>query len=132
MLHVDVPELAGAAVGQHGGLRLHDDEFARASGGGVTVFNMFSAVVVAVVIVISMRLVGTLLVSALLVFPAVSALRMCRSYLAVTLCSAILAVSGALAGILVAVVAGTPVGATIVVVNMTVFLVCYVIGRIRS
>ena len=109
-----------------------DDEFARASGGGVTVFNMFSAVVVAVVIVISMRLVGTLLVSALLVFPAVSALRMCRSYLAVTLCSAILAVSGALVGILAAVVAGTPVGATIVVVNMTVFLVCYVIGRMRK
>ena len=68
----------------------------------------------------------------LLVFPAVSALRMCRSYLAVTLCSAILAVSGALVGILAAVVAGTPVGATIVVVNMTVFLVCYVIGRMRK
>jgi zinc transport system permease protein len=109
-----------------------DEEFARASGGGVTVFNMLSAVVVAVVIVISMRLVGTLLVSALLVFPVVSALRICRSYLAVTLCSAALAVSGALSGILVAVVAGTPVGATIVAVNMTIFLACFAIGRARK
>ena len=109
-----------------------DEEFARASGGGVTAFNMFSAVVVAIVIVISMRLVGTLLVSALLVFPAVSALRICRSHLAVTLCSAALAVAGALSGILVAVVAGTPVGATIVAVNMAVFAMCCAIGKMRT
>ena len=109
-----------------------DEEFARASGGGVAAFNMFSAVVVAIVIVISMRLVGTLLVSALLVFPAVSALRICRSHLAVTLCSAVLAVIGAFAGILVAVVAGTPVGATIVAVNMATFAICCLIGKMRT
>ena len=109
-----------------------DEDFARASGGGVTAFNLLSAVVVAVVIVVSMRLVGTLLVSALLVFPAVSALRVCRSYLAVTLCAAVLAVVGVLAGMLAAIVAGTPVGATVVMVNLAVFAVCYAIGKIRG
>ena len=109
-----------------------DEEFARVSGGGVTAFNVLSAVVVASVIVISMRLVGTLLVSALLVFPAVSALRLCRSYLSVTLCSAALAVVGALTGMLTAIVCGTPVGATIVMVNLVVFLLCYVAGKVRG
>ena len=109
-----------------------DEDFARASGGGVTAFNLLSAVVVAVVIVVSMRLVGTLLVSALLVFPAVSALRVCRSYLAVTLCAAVLAVVGVLAGMLAAIVAGTPVGATVVMVNLAVFAICYAIGKIRG
>ena len=78
-----------------------------------------------------MRLVGTLLVSALLVFPAVSALRVCRSYLAVTLCAAVLAVVGVLVGMLAAIVAGTPVGATVVMVNLAVFAVCYAIGKIQ-
>jgi len=109
-----------------------DEDFARASGGAVTAFNLVSAVVVAIVIVISMRLVGTLLVSALLVFPAVSALRVCKSYLAVTLCSAVLAVVGALVGMLVAIETGTPVGATVVVVNLAVFLACYAIGKIKG
>ena len=109
-----------------------DEDFARASGGAVTAFNLVSAVVVAIVIVISMRLVGTLLVSALLVFPAVSALRVCKSYLAVTLCSAALAVVGALIGMLVAIETGTPVGATVVVVNLAVFLACYAIGKIKG
>ena len=109
-----------------------DEDFARASGGGVTAFNLLSAVVVAVVIVVSMRLVGTLLVSALLVFPAVSALRVCRSYLAVTLCAAVLAVVGVLVGMLAAIVAGTPVGATVVMVNLAVFAVCYAVGKLRG
>ena len=109
-----------------------DEDFARASGGGARAFNLVSAVVVAVVIVISMRLAGTLLVSALLVFPAVSALRVCRSYLAVTLCAAALAVVGALTGMLVAIVAGTPVGATVVAVNLVIFGICYAIGRARG
>ena len=109
-----------------------DEDFARASGGGARAFNLVSAVVVAVVIVISMRLAGTLLVSALLVFPAVSALRVCRSYLAVTLCAAALAVVGALTGMLAAIVAGTPVGATVVAVNLVIFGICYAIGRARG
>ncbi len=109
-----------------------DEDFARASGGGARAFNLVSAVVVAVVIVVSMRLAGTLLVSALLVFPAVSALRVCRSYLAVTLCAAALAVVGALTGMLAAIVAGTPVGATVVAVNLVIFAICYAIGRARG
>ena len=108
-----------------------DADFARASGGGVTAFNVLSAAVTAVVIVIGMRLVGTLLVSALLVFPAAAALRVCRSYLAVTVCAAALSAVAAFAGMMTAVVAGTPVGATVVAVNLLTFLACWVIGRLR-
>lgn len=109
-----------------------DADFARVSGTPVTLFNILAATVVAVVIVISMRLVGTLLVSALLVFPAISALRVCQSFFAVTLCSAVLAVGCALAGILVSVMAGTPVGSTIVAANTVVFLSFCLIGKWRS
>ena len=109
-----------------------DEAFARASGVPATLFNMLSAAVVAVVIVISMRLVGTLLVSALLVFPAVSAMRVCKSFRAVTACAAVLSVACALAGILVSVVAGTPVGPTIVAVDTAVFAAFCVIGKWRQ
>ena len=108
-----------------------DEEFARVSGGGVTACNILSAAVVAVVIVIAMRLAGTLLVSALLVFPAVSALRVCRSYLSVTLFAAALAVLEAFAGMLVAIWAGTPVGATIVMANLAGFVACCIAGKFK-
>ena len=67
-------------------------------------------VVVAVIIVLAMNLVGSLLISALVVFPALSAMRICRSFLGVTICAAVLSVSCALVGMLIAIVAGTPVG----------------------
>lgn len=100
-----------------------DEDFARSSGVRASLFNLVSAVVAAVVIVVSMRLVGALLVSALIVFPAVSAMRLAKSFRAVTLLSAGIAVATALAGILLAVAFGTPVGATIVAVDVMVLLV---------
>ena len=65
-------------------------------------------------------------------FPAVSALRVCRSYLAVTLCAAVLAVVGVLVGMLAAIVAGTPVGATVVAMDAAAFLFCCAVGEIRG
>lgn len=109
-----------------------DEDFARAAGVNAGRFNTLSAVVLAVVIVVSMRLVGTLLVSALVVFPAVAAMRVCRSFRAVSVCAALLATAGAAAGILVAVVAGTPVGSTIVALNILSFAVCAAVGRRRD
>ena len=108
-----------------------DEEYARASGTAAGWSGTLSAVVVAVVIVVSMRLVGTLLVSALLVFPAVSAMRICKSFRAVTLAAALLGTAGALAGILAAILAGTPVGSTIVVANLLLFALCSLAGRFR-
>ena len=85
----------------------------------------------AVVIVVSMRLVGALLVSALLVFPAVTAMRLCKSFRSVTIAAALLGTLGALAGILVAILAGTPVGSTIVVANLLLFALCSLAARFR-
>ena len=99
-----------------------DEDFARVSGAKTDLFNFVSAIVTAVVIVVSMKLVGALLVSALIVFPVVIAMRMAKSFLGVTACAAALAIGLALAGILAAIVALTPVGATIVAVNAIAFL----------
>ncbi len=107
-----------------------DEDFARSSGTNTTLFNATAAVVIAVVIVISMRLVGTLLVSALLVFPTVSAMRIAKSFLGVSVMAAAFAVICTFVGIMVAVVAGTPVGATIVAVDVAGLAFSYLIGRI--
>ena len=106
-----------------------DEDFARASGTNVALFNFVSALVVAVVIVVSMRLVGALLVSALLVFPVISALRLARSYLAVTLTAAVFALSCAATGLVLALVLSTPVGATVVAVNALAALAAYALPR---
>ncbi|MCR5413830.1 MAG: metal ABC transporter permease [Kiritimatiellae bacterium] len=107
-----------------------DEDFARASGTNTTFVNAFAAVVIAVVIVISMRLVGTLLVSALLVFPAVSAMRVVRSYRAVTLLSALIGTVCTVAGILAAILFETPVGATIVAANAVAFAFFFTVGLV--
>lgn len=106
-----------------------DEGHAKACGTNTAVFNAVWAVVVAVVIVMSMRLVGTLLVTAILVFPAVAAMRVAKSFRAVTAVAAVFSVVCSLAGILVAVVAGTPVGSTIVGVDIAGFILLSAIGR---
>lgn len=99
-----------------------DEDFARVSGTRTSLYNLASAIVTAVVIVVSMRLVGALLVSALIVFPAVSAMKKAKSFRSVTILAATIAVLTALTGIFLAVIAGTPVGATIVVVDAVTLL----------
>jgi len=88
-------------------------------------------VVVAVIIVLAMNLVGSLLISALIIFPALSAMRLFRSFRGVTICSAVLSVACALVGMLIAIVGGTPVGATIVAVDIAVFFAFAAIERLR-
>jgi len=109
-----------------------DENFARAAGTRVEAYNLLIAVVVAVIIVLAMNLVGSLLISALIIFPAMSAMRVFHSFKAVTICSAVLSVGCALAGILISIVGGTPVGSTIVAVDIFAFLVCLLIGRIQG
>ena len=106
-----------------------DESHARASGTNIALFNAVWSVVVAVVIVISMRLVGTLLVTAILVFPAVSAMRVAKSFRSVTIVAAVFSVVCSIVGILVAVVAGTPVGSTIVAVDIVAFVLMSITGR---
>ncbi len=108
-----------------------DEDFARATGLRVGVYNVILATVIAVVIVLAMNLVGSLLISALVVFPALSAMRVCRSFKRVTVLSAVIAVGCSLVGLLVSILAGTPVGSTIVVADIAVFLIFTAVGAVR-
>lgn len=107
-----------------------DENFAKATGTRADLFNLLIAVIIALIIVLAMNLVGSLLISALVIFPALSAMRIFKSFLSVTICSAILSVICALAGILISILAGIPVGSTIVVINIMAFGITYVIGRV--
>lgn len=109
-----------------------DENFARATGVNVTMFNLLIAIIIAVIIVLAMNLVGALLVSALVVFPALSAMRVFKSFFSVTVAAAVISVICSLAGILVAILAGTPVGSTIVAMDIVAFLVCYITNFIRN
>ena len=109
-----------------------DESFAQASGVGARRWQLLLAVIIAVIIVLAMYLVGSLLISALVIFPALAAMRVCRSFLGVTVCAAVFSVVGAAGGILVAILAGTPVGATIVAVDMAGFGLFWLIGALRG
>lgn len=98
-----------------------DPRFATATGLRTSVYNFVIAAVSGIVIVLAMRLVGALLISALIIFPALSAMRLFRSFKSVMLCSAILAVCGSLTGLLLSLLYSTPTGATVVVVHIVIF-----------
>lgn len=108
-----------------------DEDFAKATGINADLYNLIIAIVIAVIIVIAMSLVGALLISALVVFPALSAMRLFRSFRSVTIWSAVISAVCALIGILISILGGTPVGATIVAVDAAAFLICYLLGRAR-
>lgn len=109
-----------------------DDGFARATGTNAGLYNLALAVIIAVIIVLAMNLVGSLLISALIIFPALSAMRMFKSFLSVTICSAVLSVICASVGILISILAGTPVGSTIVAADIVVFCVSCLVGFVKK
>ncbi len=98
-----------------------DEDFARASGLHADAYNLLIAIVTAVIIVLAMNLVGSLLISALIVFPALSSMRLFKSFKAVTICSAVISVFCSLAGIIISIFFDTPVGSTIVAADAAVF-----------
>jgi zinc transport system permease protein len=106
-----------------------DEDFARATGVKASLYNLILAVVIAVIIVLAMNLVGSLLISALVIFPALSAMRVFKSFKSVTVCSAVLSVICTLLGICISIVYGTPVGSTIVAVDIAAFAIFTVIGK---
>lgn len=107
-----------------------DEVFAQATGIQVGRYNLLIAVIIAVIIVLAMNLVGSLLISALVVFPALSAMRLFRSFLSVTICAAVLSVLCAAGGLLVSILFGTPVGSTIVAADLVAFALCALAGRL--
>ena len=106
-----------------------DESFAQAAGTHVDAVNLMIAVITAVIIVLAMNLVGSLLISALIIFPALSAMRIFRSFLSVTVCAAVVSVVCTAAGILISILAGTPVGSTVVAVDVAAFALCSLTGK---
>ena len=109
-----------------------DEDFAKAVGTNTGTYQLIIAVTIAVIIVLAMNLVGSLLISALVIFPALSAMRLFHSFRAVTIFSAFLSVFCALSGILISVLAGTPVGSTIVAVDVAGFFLCCLVEKAFS
>ncbi len=107
-----------------------DETFARAVGTKAQQYNLLLAVVIAVVIVLAMNLVGSLLICALIIFPAMSAMRLFRSFRGVMIFAAVLSAVCALVGILVSVLGGTPVGSTIVAIQILAYLLSCAAGRL--
>lgn len=107
-----------------------DETFAAATGIRARMYNLLIAVVTAVIIVLAMNLVGSLLTSALIVFPALSAMRLFRSFRGVICCAGVISVVCAVAGLLISILASTPVGATVVIANLVVFLGCSAVGAL--
>ena len=109
-----------------------DEGFAQATGVKAGMYNLLIAVIIAVIIVLAMNLVGSLLISALVIFPALSAMRLFKSFRSVIICSAILSVICALTGILISILAGTPVGSTIVAVDIAAFALFSLLGILKG
>ena len=109
-----------------------DEDFAQAIGTHASIYNLVIAIIIAIIIVLAMNLVGSLLISALVIFPALSAMRIFKSFKSVTICSAVISVFCAVTGLLIAVLAGTPVGSKIVAINIAGFAICSLAGVIKK
>ncbi|MDE7122240.1 MAG: metal ABC transporter permease, partial [Oscillospiraceae bacterium] len=109
-----------------------DENFASATGINANAYHLLIAVITALIIVLAMNLVGSLLISALIIFPSLSAMRLFRSFRSVILCSAVISVICAGMGIILSILCSTPVGSTIVVADLVVFLVCSGLSRTLS
>ncbi len=107
-----------------------DETFLRTSGVNTRLYSLMTSVVTAVIIVLAMNLVGSLLISALVVFPAVSAMNVCRSFKSVTVCSAIVSVTCTFVGIIASIALATPVGCTVVLADVLAYLVLFLAGRL--
>ena len=109
-----------------------DESFAQAVGTHASIYNLVIAIIIAVIIVLAMNLVGSLLISALVIFPALSSMRLFRSFKSVTICSAVISVFCAVSGLVISILAETPVGSTIVAADLVVFLLFCLMGKFRK
>lgn len=108
-----------------------DEPFARATGTRASLYNLLLALLTAVTVVLGMRMMGTLLISSLIIFPALSAMRLCHRYRSVILCSAAVSVLCFLCGMVLSYGLETPTGASIVCVNLAAFLILWLVSRFR-
>ena len=106
-----------------------DETFCKATGVPAGIYNFAIAVIIAVIIVMGMNLVGSLLISALIVFPALAAMRLSGTFKGVVIISVIFSVICSIAGMIVSILYSTPVGATIVAMDLGCFIIAWAIGR---
>ncbi|MDE5853527.1 MAG: metal ABC transporter permease [Ruminococcus sp.] len=109
-----------------------DENFSKATGINSDGYNLMIAVITAIIIVLAMNLVGSLLISALIIFPALSAMRLFKSFKGVIICSAVISVICAGTGIILSILFSTPVGATIVVADIAVFFIFWAVSAFTS
>lgn len=109
-----------------------DENFAKATGTRTGIYNMILAILTAITVVIGMRLMGALLISSLIIFPSLSSMRVCKRYKSVMISSVIISVVSFIIGILISFMYSTPAGASIVCVNLAVFLIMVLVGYIRN
>lgn len=109
-----------------------DENFSKATGIKTDRYNLLIAIIIAVIIVLGMNLVGSLLISALIIFPALSSMRLIKNFKGVVICSALISVACAVLGMFVSIVFSTPVGSTIVVADMLVFFICVIISKVKA
>lgn len=109
-----------------------DESFAAATGVKTEIYNTVIAVITAIIIVIAMKLVGSLIVSALIIFPALSAMRIFKSFKGVTVCTAIVSVFCAALGFFGSLIWELPVGPAIVVANIICFIIFFCIGKVAK
>ncbi len=109
-----------------------DESFSRATGLKTGVYNTVIALLTALTIVIGMRIMGTLLISALIIFPALSSMRVCKKFKSVILCSGVLSVCCFFVGMCTSYSLDTPTGASVVIVNAIVFVIFWIIEAVRT
>jgi zinc transport system permease protein len=109
-----------------------DESFAQATGARAHAYSLLIALLTALTIVVGMRIMGTLLISGLIIFPALTAMRVCRSFRAVVITAALVSVVCFLIGMFLSYAIATPAGATIVVVNALCFGLFYLVGRFEQ
>jgi zinc transport system permease protein len=109
-----------------------DETFAAATGTRSNLYNMLIALLTAITVVLGMRMMGALLISSLIIFPALSAMRLCRHFRSVIICSAVLSVTGFVAGVYFSYMHSTPTGASIVIADIIMFILFYTAEKIRE
>ncbi|MCQ2609247.1 MAG: metal ABC transporter permease [Lachnospiraceae bacterium] len=107
-----------------------DEDFTKASGLNANFYNILISLIIGIIIVVSMKLVGSLLISALIIFPALISMKVMKSFKSVVICSVIVSIIGVVLGLFISIVASTPVGSTIVAVDIGVYIIFSIIGAI--
>ena len=112
-----------------------DENFAQATGTKTGIYNMLIAFLTAITIVLGMRMMGALLISSLIIFPALTSMRICKKFKSVTICSAIVSVVCFFAGVMASYVYATPTGASVVIINIILFFLFWAVnfakGKVR-